>query len=86
MFISIETGPNETQLFNLANIERIVHEHTGGCVTLYFNSGHSLPLRGAGAAALLEQLEQLELDADLDDDGLDDDDEDDDEEDDDDER
>ena len=75
MFISIETGPNETQLFNFANIERIVHEHSGGCVTLYFNSGHSLPLRGAGAAALLEQLEQLELDSDLDDE--DDDDEDD---------
>jgi hypothetical protein len=67
MFISIETGPNETQLFNFANIERIVHEHSGGCVTLYFNSGHSLPLRGAGAAALLEQLEQLEIDCDLED-------------------
>lgn len=74
MLISVETGPNETQVFNLANIERIVHEHAGGCVTLFFISGHSHPLRGAGAAALLQQLEQLELDDDDDDDLEDDDD------------
>ena len=73
MFINVETAPNETQLFNLTNIERIVHEHASGCVTLFFISGHSHPLRGPGAASLLEQLEQLEL-VDDDDDDLDDDD------------
>ena len=70
MFINVETAANETQLFNLTNIERIVHEHVSGCVTLYFISGHSHPLRGAGAVSLLEQLELV----DDDDDDLDDDD------------
>lgn len=79
MFINVEMSASETQLFNLANIERIVHEHTSGCVTLFFTSGHAHPLRGAGAASLLEQLElvdDLEDDPDDDDDENDDDDDD----------
>jgi hypothetical protein len=71
MFINVETSANETQLFNLENIERIVHEHGSGCVTIYFTSGHSHPLRGAGAASLLDQLELVD---DLDDDDDDEDD------------
>ena len=75
MFINVEIAANETQLFNLANIERIVHEHASGCVTIFFISGHSHQLRGEGAASLLEQLELIvDADDDLDDDDEDEDD------------